>query len=359
MMTFSARRRMLAALLATLALVACGHRAAAPAAVAARPVQVAPATVEALGEGVRAAGLLTPKNEVRLSFKVGGILESIRAEEGTPVRAGQLLAVIKQAEIGALVTQAREAAAKTERDLQRTRALHDDGVATGEQLEDAGTAAAVSAAALASAEFNARHARILAPTDGVVLRKLAEVGELVAAGQPVVVLGGADQGWIVRIGIADRDVVRVHAGDAAQVSFDAWPGRTFAGRIANIAGAADPATGTFTIEVAVPTNGAAFVQGLVAKVILNPATGTATTVIPVQALVEANGEEASVFVYDPATSIVRRVVIRVGRLSGTQVEVLDGLAAGTLVVIDGAAFLENGETVRLARAGAAAGRARS
>jgi RND family efflux transporter MFP subunit len=256
--------------------------------------------------------------------------------------------VIKQAEVGAAVTQAREAASKAARDLARVQALYADGVATREQLEDAGTAAAVSTAALASTEFNAAHARIVAPTDGVVLRKLAEAGELVAAGQPVVIVGGADQGWIVRIGLADRDVVRVHAGDAATVTFDAWPGRTFAGRVANVAASADPATGTFTVEVAVVPGDAPFVQGLVAKVALNPTPGAPTTVVPVQALVEANGSEASVFVYDAAHSIVRRVSIQVGRLSGTDVEVLGGLEPGALVVTDGAAFLENGEAVRIA-----------
>ena len=353
-----AHRVLLPILVGSLLLGACGGKADAPAPPAAstRPVHVAPVTVEALGDAVRASGILAPKDEARLSFKVGGILESIHAEEGAHVRAGQLLAVIKQAEIGAALAQAREGAAKSARDLARVQALFADGVATREQLEDAGTAAAVSAAALSSTEFNAAHARILAPTDGVVLRKLAEAGELVAAGQPVVVVGGADKGWIVRIGLADRDVVRVHAGDAATVTFDAWPGRTFAGRVANVAASADPATGTFTIEVAVVPGDAPYVQGLVATVALNPAPGAPTTVVPVQAIVEANGGEASVFVYDAAHSIVRRVAIHVGRLSGTDVEVLGGLEPGALVVIDGAAFLENGEAVRIATSVAAAPR---
>jgi RND family efflux transporter MFP subunit len=347
-------------LVAALMVAACAKPAATtPSAGDPRPVRVAPVTVEALGDGVRAVGILAPKNEARLSFKVGGIIESIHAEEGARVRGGQVLAVLKQAEIGAAVTQAREAAAKSARDLERAKALYADGVASREQFEDAGTAAAVSAAGLASAEFNARHARIVASGEGVVLRKLAETGEAVAAGQPVVVVGSADRGWIVRVALADRDIVRVHVGDAAAVSFDAWPGRAFTGRVANLSASADPATGTFTVEVAVSADGAGFVQGLVAKVALNPARGAATTVVPVQALVEANGDEASVFVLDPKASIVRRVAIRVGRLSGTQVEVLGGLEPGALVVIDGGAYLENGEAVRIATAAPPAGRPRT
>ena len=313
-----------------------------------RPVRVAPVTTAALGDSVHAVGLLTPKDEARLSFKVGGIVESVRVEEGAQVKAGQLLAVLKQAEIEAGVEQSRQAADKTARDLARAQALFADGVATLEQVEDLSTAARVAAAARRGAEFNASYARIVAPAAGVVLRKLAEASELVQAGQPVLVLGGAGRGWIVRLGLADRDAVRVRGGDPARVTFDAWPERVFAGRVSNIASSADAATGTFTIEVQVEPADARFVQGLVAKVALSPGNQQVVNIVPLQALVEANGNEASVFVFDPARRVVRRVTIRIGRMSGSEVEVLDGLAPGTQVVIDGAAFLENGEAVRIA-----------
>jgi RND family efflux transporter MFP subunit len=169
----------------------------------------------------------------------------------------------------------------------------------------------------------------------------------VQAGQTVVVLGGANRGWVVRVGLADRDVVRVREGDPARIEFDAWPGQHFTGRVSNMASAADAGTGTFTVELQVDAGGARFVQGLVAKVALSPKTAASSNVIPVQALLEANDKEAGVFVLDPATRVVHRVNIQIGRMSGGEIEVLDGLAQGALVVTDGAAFLENGETVRV------------
>jgi multidrug efflux system membrane fusion protein len=344
----------LAALAVGAGILACTRHATPPAAPPAHSVSVAPVVTAALGDTLHAVGLLAPKDEARLAFKIGGIIESIRVEEGAHVKAGQLLAVLRQAEIGAAVDQARAAAAKAGRDLERAQALYADGVATLEQLQDLSTAAIAARAALSSAEFNAAYARILAPADGVILRKLAEANEIVQAGQPVLVASGAGRGWIVRVGLADRDIVRVRLGDAARISFDAWPGRIYPGRISNIASAADPGTGTFTVEVQVAEGEAHFVQGLVGKVALSPASESQGPVVPVQALLEANGNEASVFVYEPARRLVHRVTIRIGRLSDGQVEVLDGLAAGNQVVVDGAAFLENGETVRLAAGAAAA-----
>ena len=232
-----------------------------------------------------------------------------------------MLAELKQTEIEASVEAARQAAQKAARDLARGRSLLADGVATEETVQDLTTAERVAAAALSSAEFNAAHARIVAGGAGVVLRKLAEVNELVQAGQTVLVVGGAHRGWIVRTGLADRDVVRVRPGDAARIEFDAWPGRAFDGRVSNIASAADPATGTFTVELQLDPGDARFAQGLVARVALHPRQdgngGGVSRVIPLTALVEANDREGGVFVMDGSVSppVVHRV-IQIGRSSG-------------------------------------------
>jgi RND family efflux transporter MFP subunit len=315
-------------------------------------VRVAPVGVASVGEQLRAVGLLGPKDQARLSFKVGGYIAAIPIEEGQHVRAGQLLAVLKSTEIDAGLEQSRQGTAKAQRDLERAKALYADGVATLEQVQDSTTAFDVARAAERGAAFNAQHARIVAPGDGVVLQKLAEADELVQAGQPVVAVGSAGRGWVVRVGLADRDVVRLRRGDAARVEFDAWPGQSFTAAVGNIASAADPATGTFTVEIPMQAERAAFVQGLVAKVTLEPRDAPRGIVVPVQALIEANGDEAGVFVLDAERRRVHRVTIRIGRINGAEVEVLGGVAPGTEVVIDGAAFLQNSEVVRVLATGA-------
>ena len=269
-------------------------------------------------------------------------------EEGQTVKAGQLLAALRQTEIGASVEQARQATSKAHRDLERGKALLADGVTTEEGVQDLTTAYAVAVAAQSGTEFIAAHTRIVASADGVVLRKLSQADEVVQAGQTVLVLGGAKRGWVVRIGLADRDVVRTRIGDSAMIAFDAWPGQNFAGHVSNIASAADTGTGTFTVEVQVDPGSARFAQGLVAKVALRPQGSQSVKVIPVQALIEANDKEAGVFVLDPDHHVVHRVSIEIGRMSGGQIEVLNGLDTDAQVVTEGAAFLENGEIVRVA-----------
>ncbi len=336
---------------AVVLLAACGDKpspqATAPAAAA---VRTAPAESAAVSGGVRAVGILGPRDELRLSFKTGGVVERVAVDVGDRVTAGQLLAVLKRTEVDAAVAQAAEAAEKSRRDLERARQLRLDEVATQEQVEDLTTAYNVARSTLETARFNARFASIVAPADGVVLQRLAKASELVQGGQPVLVLGATGEGWVVRTALADRDAVRVNLGDTATVSFDAFPGRSFAGRVTRIGSSADTYTGTFEVEIEVAPDGARFARGLVAKVELaigGEGGGGSQTVVPVAAIVEANGPAAIVYVLDTGAGVARRRTVTVGPIVGERVVVIAGLAPGEQVVTDGAAWLTDGRPVRV------------
>lgn len=340
--------------LVALVLAGCGSGAepvstADPALVRVALVESAPAT-----ETLRAVGVLAPVDEVRLAFKTGGVIRSIAVEQGERVVRGQLLATLADDEVAAAVTQARALAEQSARDLARGKALLADEVATREQVEDLTTAHAVTTAELRSALFNARHARIEAPADGVVLRRLAEPDEQVAPGQPVLVVGNTAEGWIVRAALTDRDVVRVEPGDRAEVTLDAYPGRRFTAAIIEIAAAAAPETGTYETKLAVDPEGARFVQGLVAKVVVADPEAPQVAVVPVTSLLEADGREATVFVVAQG-GVARKVPVQTGRLLGERIEIVAGLALGDRVVTEGAAWLDDNERVRvLGRAAALA-----
>jgi len=343
-------KRLIAAMALTAAVAACSGNGEAPDRQApGSPVRVIEAGRTPLETGLRTVGTVAPAEEIRLSFKTGGIVASIDVEQGERVRAGQRLASLAQAEVAAAVSQARALAEKAERDLARGQALYADEVATREQLDDLSTAREVARANLRAAEFNARFSRIEAPADGIVLRKLAEPNELVAAGQPVIVLGDTSGGWIVRASLSDRDIVRVRVGDSAEATLDAFPGRRFAATVVELASAADPMTGTYEMKLSLAAQDVGLVQGLVAKVEMVGDPGAAVTVVPVQALLEADGSEAIVYVVATREErqVAQRVAVRIGRLVDDRVEVLDGLVGGEQVVTEGAAYLRDGQHVRV------------
>lgn len=335
----------IAALVATLSLGACGNGNDSAAGRAA-PVRVAMVETAPSAETLRAVGVIAPADEVRLAFKTGGMIHAIHVEQGERVGRGQLLATLADDEVAAAVAQTRAVADKAKRDLERGQALLADEVATREQVEDLQTARSVADAALRTALFNARHARIEAPADGVVLRRLAEPDELVAGGQPVLVVGNTGAGWVVRAALTDRDVVRVQAGATAEVTLDAFPDRRFAATVTEIAAAADPQTGTYEMELTVDPDGARLVQGLVAKVMVADQDAPGVPVVPVTALLEADGRAAIVFVVAD-DGVAKRIAVQTGRLLGERIEVLAGLAPGDRVVTEGAAWLDDNDPVRV------------
>jgi len=339
-------RMSLALIAAASVLLACGNGSDPATTRSAAPVRVAIVETAPAVESLRAVGVLAPADEVRLAFKTGGVIRSIEVVQGEAVRKGQLLATLADDEIAAAAAQARAVADQAARDLERGRALLADEVATREQVEGLTTANAVARAQLRSALFNSRHARIEATGDGVVLRRLAEPDEQVAAGQPVIVVGNTGSGWIVRAALSDRDVVRVQTGSAAEVTFDAFPDRRFAASIVEIAAAADPQTGTYEMKLAVDPAGARFVQGLVAKVVVADPDAESVAVVPVTSLLEADGQVATVFVVADS-GVARRVSVQTGRLIGERVEVIAGLALGDRVVTEGAAWLDDNDAVRV------------
>ena len=335
------------ALIAMLGLAACGNGADTTATSDATPVRVATVETASAAEALRAIGVVAPADEVRLAFKTGGMIRAIHVEQGERVRRGQLLATLADDEVAAAVALAQALSVKAARDLARGQALLADEVATREQVEDLETARSVAAAGLRTALFNARYSRIEAPGDGVVQRRLAEPDELVAAGQPVLVIGNTGGGWIVRAALSDRDVVRVQSGAAAEVTLDAFPGRRFAATVTEIAAAADPQTGTYELKLAIDPQGERFVQGLVAKVVIKDQEAKGVPVIPVTALLEADGRAALVFVVAEGGSHAKRTPVQTGRLLGERIEIVTGLSPGDRVVTEGAAWLNDNDAVRV------------
>lgn len=334
-----------------LATAACGRsaKAEAPQVADAVAVRTAPVAREWVTRPVEATGTLHSKDELQLSFKMPGVVARVLVTEGQQVRRGQPLATLDLREIDAQVAAARSGVDKAQRDLQRAEALYADSVATLAQVQDARTGADVARSGLQAAAFNRRYATIVAPADGVVLRRLAEGGELVGAGQPVVVLGSSERGQVLRVGVADRDAVRLKPGDAATVRFDAFPGEEFAGSVREVAPAADPATGTYQVEVSVSGGGGRkpLSSGLVGRVEMRPAAGAEMALVPIGSILEADGDAATVYTLAADGRTARRLPVTVGFIAGERVAVSGGLEGVASVVTDGAAYLGDGAAVKV------------
>jgi multidrug efflux system membrane fusion protein len=293
---------------------------------------------------VRASGLVVPVHEVKLSFKTGGIIEALYADNGTRVTRGTLLATLNLAEIEAQVNQAESACSKAERDYNRANNLFRDSVATLEQFQNAETGFNVAKSTLEAARFNLQHSRIYAPENGVILRRLAEEHEVIAPGYPVFVFGITGRNWKIKAGLADRDYVRVQTGDSAVVTLDAYPGKVFNAVVSRLGEAANPLTGTYETEFILDDKGERLATGFVANVEIFPSRTADHYLVPVEALVDADGSKGFVFVLTDS-SHVRKTEVDITGIRGLWAAVNGSFPQPAEVVTSGAAYLSDGERV--------------
>jgi membrane fusion protein, multidrug efflux system len=307
-------------------------------------VRVAEVQHETMNLPVTASGLVVPAREIKLSFKTGGIIAGIYAEEGTKVSKGEVLAILNLSEIEAQVKQFTNGYEKSMRDYNRAKNLYADTVATLEQLQNAETAMNVSKAGLEAAVFNLEHSRIVAPDNGTILKQLAETNEIIAPGYPVFIFGTSGTGWKIRAGLADRDFVRISQGDTALVTMDAYPGVKFSAVVSRISEAANPLTGTYEIELDLSHASHKLASGFVANLEIFPEKTESFLYLPVQALVEADGNSAYVFTVSDSMK-AKKVKVNIVRVYQSSVAVSEGPGISGRVVTEGATYLSDGDRV--------------
>ncbi|MBX3227614.1 MAG: efflux RND transporter periplasmic adaptor subunit [Labilithrix sp.] len=329
-----------------IALAGCSGAEAATAPKAEDPaVAVRLAKVEhgPIARPIRGTGVLRLKSEIDLSFKVGGLVSAVSVEEGARVRRGQVLARLDPTEVDAALRQAKEGATKAERDLERVRKLHASGAIAIVEVQNAETAFALAEAGTNAAAFNAQRSVIVAPDDGRVDKRLVEPGEVVAPGRAVLHMSGQSKGAIVRIGVTDRDVLRIHEGDPARVVLDADPTQVHDGKVTQVATVATAGAGTFEVEVKLASPPKTVLSGLTAKVEIAHLED-AGAVVPAGAVTFGPGDESAVYVVDAGRA--RRVPVKVAFLDGARIALASTLE-GAEVVEAGASRLADGTSVRI------------
>lgn len=342
-------------------LAGCSRPQAAPEPV--RSVKLLTVGPSALDASTEFAGEVRAQVESRLGFRVGGKLLERPAELGQRVKPGALLARLDAQDLAlsSQAAQAAVAAARTQRDLaradlERFKNLLAQGFVSGAEIDrrqaslDAAEAALKQAQAQSSVQGNqTAYARLVADAAGVVTAVQAEVGQVVAAGSPVVVLA-QDGARDVVFAVPEDKLALVRPGTAATVR--PWAGapgaQPIAGTVREVAASADAATRTFLVKLALPAD-ATLPLGATAYVTLQtPASGMAAITLPtsaVQQSPEGDRKGSMVWVFDAASSTVKPRPVQVAGADGNRVVIAAGLQPGDEVVAAGGHVLSAGQKV--------------
>ncbi len=341
-------------------------------------------------EILTANGYVVARQRASVSTEVAGRLNRLLVEEGSRVTKGQVLGVLQNEDQRSALESARAALASAEARASEARAtareaslsrgrmaeLHARGLVSQAELDRAVAADDVARARVGSAEADVTNARarvqsaqveydrtfIRAPFSGAVLRKEAEVGEIVS---PIPSSGGLTRGAIVTMAnlasleaeadVNEGYVSRVREGMRAEITLDAYPDERFPAHVRQIVPTADRQKATVLVKVAFDRLDPRVLPEMGVKVTFladpAPAGGAAgepavlaAVAIPRKAVREAEGR-AVVFVVEEGRAVMRRVSPR--PLAADRVAVSGGLAPGEMVIVEAPSTLADKSRVRV------------
>lgn len=323
------------------------EKAFAPSSDEAIPVQLIALNAESMRETIAVSGYISTEDQIRLSFKTGGVIDKIYVKEGDKISRGQLIATIRPTEINAIAEQASLGLQKAERDYARVKALYQDSVATLEQMQNVKTALDVAKEQVNQARFNQGFIRLTAPEEGFVLRKLKNDGELSEPGGPVILLGSLTpkKSWVLRAAVSDKEWTMIQKNDSATVVLEAFPDKTFTAIVSKKSLVADPTNGSFSVDLDVQMKDVSPANGMFGKARIHTGIKGKGFMIPYTSLIEANGKKASVFVSQDGKT-VSRVDVWLDDISNDHVRVISGLEGFAYVVSSGSPYLREGSTIK-------------
>jgi RND family efflux transporter MFP subunit len=325
----------------------------------------------AIRQQLALVGSLKPKEQVQVVPRITGKVEQVLVNVGDQVRQGQLLATLEgeeldqqvlRAEASLAVAQAtlsqRQAEMENARaDEERTAQLAAEGLVSEQQRQTAETRGRVvdaqqrlaeaqvraAQADLAELKIRQQQLQVVSPLSGWVGQRFIDPGALVSANTPIVSVLGLSS-LITEVRVPEEQLASLRPGSRALVAIDALGGQTFEGRVARISPVLDAATRSGLLQVEIPNADGQLKAEMSARILLDVGAEREAVLVPGDAVV-VRGLQTGVHVLEGDR--VRFQPVKTGITTDQGVEILEGIAVGTPIVIKGSQTLQDGSVVEV------------
>ena len=304
------------------------------------PVAVRIQTIESKPHVASEEVVATVNSKLRsvIESKVSGRIDKMLVTPGQKVKEGDLLVELDVREIRAKLDQATPVREQAEKDLKRFTDLLAKRVITQQEFEGAESNARVARAAVVEAETMLGYAKVSAPFDGVITRKLADVGDLATPGKPIVEMedpaalrleAAVPEAIIDRVSLGSKLTVRIGSNELEGVVREMSP-------------TADPNSRTLLVKLDLPAT-PGLRTGQFGRVAV-PVAETSVLRVPASAVLR-RGQMELVFIGDDKHARLR--IVKTGKMIGGEIEIVSGVNSGEQVIIEGAANLVDGQPIEV------------
>jgi RND family efflux transporter MFP subunit len=296
-------------------------------------VSVYKVTRQALDNRFSLVGTLNGFNDVVVLSETQGRVVKVNAEIGQYKEAGSVLVEVDSETKEASYKAVQVNYEKSKKDLERYESLYKDHSISDTQIEQARWSFQAAEAQYITARRALSDTKITTPISGMVTARYVNIGTMtVGAPQGTQIANVVDISRLkAKVQVAEKDVFRLHVGDAVDVTTDVFPGITFAGKIYTISSKGDDGH-TYAVEVLLPNPKQELKAGMFVHLTFKPNAENSVLVVPREAIV-GSLQNAQVYIVNNSIATLRSVLA--GKEIGINVEVLQGLQEGESVVVDG------------------------
>ena len=309
---------------------------------AAVPVEVTVAARRDISSFIETNGTLEAENEVDIVARTSGVVVELKAEEAMLLEKDARLARLDQEPARAALEVSRVELTEAELAFARAEELSGKNLISREDHEQAKARLDAARARHQSDRIQLGYTDIRAPFAGLVVERYVKLAEHVGNGQPLFRISDFDP-LLVRIQVPERELARLHVGQSAYLTVEAYPGQRFGAGVVRVSPVVDAASGTIRVTLKAETLGK-LRPGMFASVYLRTDTRTGSVVIPKAALaLESIGDT----VYVAAGDVAERREVTLGYREGDLVEVRSGVEEGERVVSVGQDGLADGTPLQV------------
>ena len=306
-------------------------------------VRIKQVNLESLSIQSTYVGYLLPNKRVLMRSEIDGVIEKIDFEEGDEITKGKRLVDISTKEHRLKLKIAITDSNLADINIKRDEKLAAQNLIPNAQLDQTKTRAESASLNKELAEISLNKSLISSPLKGTIKTRHIKVGEFVRKGDKLVEILDIDK-ILVKVNIPEQEILSIQVGQNVEVALYIMEKKTFLGRVKNIGLEADSSNRTFPVEILVDNKERQLRAGMLARATFTKSVDQDQIVIPRHTVLERD-QGRVVYVFEDGKAFRRDITIGLSQLD--QVQVVQGLNKGELIVVEGHTKLTDGEEVNV------------
>ncbi|SVA73610.1 uncharacterized protein METZ01_LOCUS126464 [marine metagenome] len=306
-------------------------------------VRIKQVNLESLSIQSTYVGYLLPNKRVLMRSEIDGVIEKIDFEEGDEITKGKRLVDISTKEHRLKLKIAITDSNLADINIKRDEKLAAQNLISNAQLDQTRTRAESASLNKELAEISLNKSLISSPLKGTIKTRHIKVGEFVRKGDKLVEILDIDR-ILVKVNIPEQEILSIQVGQNVEVALYIMEKKTFLGRVKNIGLEADSSNRTFPVEILVDNKERQLRAGMLARATFTKNVDQDQIVIPRHTILERD-QGRVVYVFEDGKAFRRDITI--GLSQQDQVQVVQGLNKGELIVVEGHTKLTDGEEVNV------------